>query len=86
MLCKQILFTFDFRAHQNHYEQIGGCTGFIQIGQDKFDLLNIQTFRDHSSGTRDWKLMHRYIFHIILLYDGTKILSMAICQPHTCTQ
>ena len=74
------------KAHQNHYEQIGGCCGTIDIGEEKFELLNVQTFRDHSSGTRDWKLMHRYIFHIILLYDGTKILSMAICQPHTCTQ
>eukprot|EP00093_Oithona_nana_P014392 14392.XXX_277811_278955_1 [CDS] Oithona nana genome sequencing. len=73
------------KAHQNHYEQIGGCCGSIDIGEEKFELLNVQTFRDHSSGTRDWKLMHRYIFHIILLYDGTKILSMAICQPHTCT-
>jgi hypothetical protein len=35
---------------------------------------------------RDWKLMHRYIFHHIFLSDGTKAVVGIVCQPHTCSR
>jgi len=84
-----IVPSFNFyRAHQTHYEQIGKSRGYIKLqnGSQSWFLDSVATFRDHSYGTRDWKLMHRYIFHIILLSDGTKMLAMTICQPHTCSK
>ena len=40
-----------------------------------------------NSGTkRDWKLMHRYVFHHIFLENGWKSVVGVVCQPHTCTR
>ena len=36
--------------------------------------------------SRDWKLMHRYIFHHVFLNDGTKMVIGVVCQPHTCSK
>jgi hypothetical protein len=35
---------------------------------------------------RDWKLMHRYIFHHIFLADGMQAVIGVVCQPHTWRQ
>ncbi len=35
---------------------------------------------------RDWKLMHRYIFHHIFMSDGMKAVIGVVCQPHTCSR
>lgn len=32
---------------------------------------------------RDWDLMHRYVFHMMFLEDGTKATVGVICQPAT---
>lgn len=34
---------------------------------------------------RDWTLMHRYIFHMLFLEDGTMASLGVICQPCTCS-
>ncbi len=35
---------------------------------------------------RDWKLMHRYVFHHIFLPGGWKAVVGVVCQPSTCTR
>ena len=35
---------------------------------------------------RDWKLMHRYIFHHIFMEDGTKAVVGIVCEPSICSK
>ncbi|CAL4145451.1 unnamed protein product, partial [Meganyctiphanes norvegica] len=57
--------------HQTHYEQMGHIGGTATIDGIKHQL-HMQSFRDHSYGKmRDWRLMHRYVFHHVFLKDGS---------------
>ncbi|TRY62049.1 hypothetical protein TCAL_16245 [Tigriopus californicus] len=75
------------KAHQTHYEQLGDLRLRIQIENDSEpSVMHFQTFRDHSYGAkRDWKLMHRYVFHHVFLANRWKAVVGVVCQPHTCT-
>lgn len=37
----------------------------------------------HAGHKRDWTLMHRYIFHMMYLSDGTRISVGVVSQPST---
>ncbi|XP_015512951.2 uncharacterized protein LOC107219278 [Neodiprion lecontei] len=72
-------------AHQTHYEQMGSLKANINIEGKVYEFEG-QAFRDHSYGfKRDWTLMHRYIFHMLFLEDGTMASIGVICQPCTCS-
>lgn len=75
------------KAHQTHYEQLGDLQVQVQMdNRIKPLILEFQSFRDHSFGTkRDWKLMHRYVFHHVFLSNRWKAVIGVVCQPHTCT-
>eukprot|EP00095_Tigriopus_kingsejongensis_P006712 maker-scaffold25_size650667-snap-gene-5.28 protein:Tk06712 transcript:maker-scaffold25_size650667-snap-gene-5.28-mRNA-1 annotation:"hypothetical protein L798_06649" len=75
------------KAHQTHYEQLGHLKVTIELeGTSDPITLDMQSFRDHSYGTkRDWKLMHRYVFHHVFLPNRWKAVIGVVCQPHTCT-
>ncbi|XP_033207567.1 uncharacterized protein LOC117167072 [Belonocnema kinseyi] len=73
-------------AHQTHYEQMGRINAKLSIDGKPYEF-NGQAFRDHSYGLkRDWKLMHRYIFHMLFLEDGTMASIGMISQPCTCSR
>ncbi|XP_024937100.1 uncharacterized protein LOC107264026 isoform X2 [Cephus cinctus] len=78
-------FEFLKNAHQSHYEQMGTLKATVTLDGKEY-RLDCQAFRDHSYGfKRDWKLMHRYIFHMLFLEDGTTASIGVICQPCTCS-
>ncbi|XP_019878954.1 uncharacterized protein LOC109606860 [Aethina tumida] len=70
-------------AHQTHYEQMGYLKVTIKIDNRVYNI-KMDAFRDHSFGMkRDWTLMHRYIFHMFYLEDGTRVSLGVISQPCT---
>ncbi|XP_046660534.1 uncharacterized protein LOC124354257 [Homalodisca vitripennis] len=74
------------KAHQSHYEQMGQMEATLAVETETYKLSNMAAFRDHSFGReRDWNLMHRYVFHMLFLEDGTRAAVGAICQPSTCS-
>ncbi|CAH1998610.1 unnamed protein product [Acanthoscelides obtectus] len=71
-------------THQSHYEQMGFFSGKLKVNGKYYELDNLDAFRDHSFGhKRDWTIMHRYIYHMFYLKDGTKISVGVISQPCT---
>ncbi|XP_045615430.1 uncharacterized protein [Procambarus clarkii] len=79
-------FTFLRKHHQTHYEQMGQLEGSVSIDGASSSLL-LPSFRDHSYGKmREWRLMHRYVFHHIFLQDGSKGVVGVVCQPSTCSR
>lgn len=71
------------QAHQTHYEQMGSMKVNLSIDGKTYEFEG-QAFRDHSYGfKRDWELMHRYIYSILFLEDGTMASIGVICQPCT---
>ncbi|KAK3866638.1 hypothetical protein Pcinc_027840 [Petrolisthes cinctipes] len=72
--------------HQTHYEQMGVLQGTVTLDGITHSLY-LPAFRDHSYGReREWRLMHRYVFHHIFLEDGTKGVVGVVCQPSTCSR
>jgi len=70
-------------AHQTHYEQHGDLIGEIVV-DGKTYKFKIPAMRDHSYGIkRNWKLFHRYIFHMFNLEDGRRFDVGLVCQPVT---
>ncbi|KAJ3663774.1 hypothetical protein Zmor_008001 [Zophobas morio] len=70
-------------AHQTHYEQMGFFSGTLSI-DNKIYTLQMDAFRDHSYGyKRDWTLMHRYVFHMLYLENGTRVSIGLVSQPAT---
>jgi len=70
-------------AHQTHYEQHGNLVGEIEVDGKKYKF-EMPSMRDHSYGVkRDWKLLHRYIFHMFSLEDGRRFDIGNVCQPVT---
>lgn len=73
-------------AHQTHYEQHGNLSGEIEVDGQVY-RFDMPSMRDHSYGVkRDWKLLHRYIFHMFSLEDGRRFDIGVVCQPVTCSQ
>nr|CAH7724748.1 unnamed protein product [Callosobruchus chinensis] len=71
-------------VHQSHYEQMGYFSGKLNVNGKIYELDHLDSFRDHSFGfKRDWSIMHRYIYHMLYLKDGTKISVGVISQPCT---
>ncbi|VEN36262.1 unnamed protein product [Callosobruchus maculatus] len=71
-------------THQSHYEQMGYFSGKLNVNGTIYELDNLDAFRDHSfSFKRDWSIMHRYIYHMFYLKDGTKISVGVVSQPST---
>lgn len=72
--------------HQTHYEQMGRLNGTATLNGATHDL-SLPSFRDHSYGKlREWRLMHRYVFHHIFLDDGSMGVVGVVCQPSTCSR
>ncbi|XP_054287744.1 uncharacterized protein LOC129003474 [Macrosteles quadrilineatus] len=74
------------KSHQCHYEQMGNMEATLTVNTEVYNLTNMAAFRDHSYGVeRDWELLHRYVFHMIFLEDGTKAAVGVICHPTNCS-
>ncbi|KAK8403951.1 hypothetical protein O3P69_000185 [Scylla paramamosain] len=72
--------------HQTHYEQMGHLQGYVTLDGESHNIY-LPAFRDHSYGKlRDWRLMHRYVFHHIFLENGCKGVVGVVCQPSTCSR
>lgn len=72
--------------HQTHYEQMGFLQGSVKIN-GRPQNIRLPAFRDHSySKMREWRLMHRYVFHHIFLENGCKGVVGVVCQPSTCSR
>lgn len=70
-------------AHQTHYEQIGTTSGTVTVDGVPHQL-SVTGMRDHSYATsRDWRLLHRYGLHTLVLQDGTRAQVGVVCQPCT---
>ncbi|KAG0715011.1 hypothetical protein GWK47_012905 [Chionoecetes opilio] len=72
--------------HQTHYEQMGHLQGSVTLNGNTQDI-HLPAFRDHSYGKlREWRLMHRYVFHHVFLENGCKGVVGVVCQPSTCSR
>ena len=70
-------------AHQNHYEQFGDVTGYVDIDGKEYDI-NVSVMRDHTHGSvRDWRLLHRYCFHQFTTLSGLRGFLGVVSQPGT---
>lgn len=70
-------------AHQTHYEQMGDINGSVTVAGKTYPF-NVNSMRDHSyAQRREWKLLHRYAYHMIALQDGTRINASIVSQPCT---
>jgi hypothetical protein len=70
-------------AHQTHYEQHGNMIGKIRVDDQTYSF-DIPSMRDHSYGfKREWKYLHRYMFHAWNTVDGRRFGTIVVSQPKT---
>jgi len=55
---------------QVHIEQCGVFEGYYVLDGEK-KKLKMRSIRDHSFGPRDWSFMHRHVWLVITLENGT---------------